>query len=52
MQRSTWFWHSTKTLINLDAYITMCGGGKMAHVETVQVRLHHVPYVQLLAYLK
>ena len=33
------------TLAHLDAYVTMCGGDEMAHLETVQYRLHHVPYV-------
>ena len=36
----------------LDAYITMRGGDKMARLETIQDQLHHVPYVQMLAYLK
>ena len=40
------------TLIHLGAYITMRGGDKMAHLETVQNQLHRVPYVQMLAYLK
>ena len=40
------------TLTCLDAYITMHSGDKMAHLETIQDRLHHVPYVQMLAYLK
>ena len=40
------------TFAHLDAYVTMCGGDKMAHLETVQDRLHCVPYVQMLAYLK
>ena len=40
------------TLTHLDAYVTMRGGNKMAHLETVQDRLHHVPYVQMLVYLK
>ena len=39
------------TLSCLDAYITICGGDKMAHLETVQDQLHHIPYVQMLAYL-
>ena len=33
------------TLARLDAYITMHGGDEMAHLETVQDRLHCVPYV-------
>ena len=28
------------TLSHLDAYITMHGGEKIAHLETIQVRLH------------
>ena len=40
------------TLARLDAYITMHGGDKMAHLETFQDQLHHVPYIQMLAYLK
>ena len=40
------------TLICLDAYVTMSGGDKMAHLETVQDWLRHIPYVQMLAYLK
>ena len=30
----------------------MRGGDEMAHLETIQDRLHWVPYVQMLAYLK
>ena len=33
------------TLAHLDAYFTMRGGDKMAHLETIQDRLRHVPYV-------
>ena len=33
------------TLTRLDAYVTMHGGDKMAHLETVQDRLRCVPYV-------
>ena len=40
------------TLARLDAYITMRGGDEMAHLETIQDRLRHIPYVQMLAYLK
>ena len=40
------------TLTRLDAYITMHGGDKMASLETIQDQLHHVPYIQMLAYLK
>ena len=40
------------TLTRLDAYVTMCGGDKMARLETVQNRLRQVPYIQMLAYLK
>ena len=31
------------TLTHLDAYVTMHGGDKMAHLETIQDRLHHIP---------
>ena len=40
------------TLACLETYITMRGGDEMACLETIQDRLHHVPYVQMLAYLK
>ena len=40
------------TLTCLDAYITICGGDKMAHLENIQDRLRWVPYVQMLAHLK
>ena len=40
------------TLTHLDAYITMYGDDKMAHLETIQERLHCVPYIQILAYLR
>ena len=40
------------TLAHLDAYVTMRGGDEMARLETIQDRLRHVPYVQMLAYLK
>ena len=43
---------SQDTLARLDTYVTMCGGDKMAHLETIQDRLRHAPYVQMLAYLK
>ena len=33
------------TLTHLDTYIIMCGGDKMACLETVQDRLHRIPYV-------
>ena len=33
------------TLTHLDAYTTMHGGDKMAHLETIQDQLHQVPYV-------
>ena len=33
------------TLAHLDAYITTHGGDEMAHLETVQNRLRHVPYI-------
>ena len=36
------------TLSRLDAYVTMCGGDKMAHLETIQDRLRHIPYIQML----
>ena len=40
------------TLAQLDAYITMRGGDKMARLETIQDQLRCIPYVQMLAYLK
>ena len=40
------------SLACLDAYVTMHGGDKMARLETVQDWLRHVPYVQMLVYLK
>ena len=40
------------TLARRDTYITMRGGDEMARLETVQDRLCHIPYVQMLAYLK
>ena len=33
------------TLARLDAYVTMRGGDEMARLETIQDRLHHIPYV-------
>ena len=33
------------TLARLDAYVTMRGGDKMAHQETIQDRLCRIPYV-------
>ena len=33
------------TLTRLDAYVTMRGGDEMARLETIQDRLHRVPYV-------
>ena len=32
-------------LAHLDTYVTMRGGDEMARLETVQDRLHCVPYV-------
>ena len=40
------------TLTHPDAYISMHDSDKMAHLETAQDWLCHVPYVQILAYLK
>ena len=40
------------TLSHLDAYTTMHMGDEMAHLEIIQDRLCHVPYIQMLAYLK
>ena len=40
------------TFARLDTYVTMHGGDEMAHLETIRDRLHRVPYVQILAYLK
>ena len=39
------------TLSHQDAYVTMRGSDKMAHLETIQDRLYHIPYIQMLAYL-
>ena len=33
------------TLTHLDTYITMRGGNKMAHLETIQDQLHHREYL-------
>ena len=33
------------TLAHLDTYVTMRGGDEMARLETVQDRLHRIPYV-------
>ena len=41
-----------ETLNHLDACFTMHGGDKMAHLETIQDRLCHIPYIQMLVYLK
>ena len=32
-------------LAHLDAYVTMRGGDKMAHLDTIQDQLHQVPYI-------
>ena len=40
------------TLAHLDAYVTMCGSDKMTHLETIQDQLRHIPYIQMLVYLK
>ena len=40
------------TLSCLDACVTICGGDKMGHLETIQDRLRCFPYVQMLVYLK
>ena len=40
------------TLARLDTYVTMHGGNKMAHLETIQDWLRCIPYIQTLAYLK
>ena len=40
------------TLTRLDAYVTMHGGDDIVHLETVQDRICHIPYVQMLANLK
>ena len=39
-------------LSHLDAYVSIRGGDKMAHLEIVQDRLWCIPYVQILVYLK
>ena len=33
------------TLVRLNTYVTMHGGDEMARLETVQDRLHRVPYI-------
>ena len=33
------------TLARLDTYVTMHGGDEMARLETVQDRLHRIPYI-------
>ena len=33
------------TLTHLDTYLTMRGGDKMAHLETIHDWLHRVPFV-------
>ena len=40
------------TLWNLDAYIMLQGGEKMAHLETMPNRLRCITYAQMLSYLK
>ena len=40
------------TLTCLEAYVTMHDGDEMAHLQTIQDQLRHIPYVQMLAYLK
>ena len=40
------------TLAHLDVYTTMCSSDKMARLETIHNRLRHIPYVQMLVYLK
>ena len=40
------------TLTHLDTYLTMHNSDEIAHLETIQDRLCHVPYIQMLAYLK
>ena len=53
MPRSILSWHQNQdTLAHLDAYLTMRGGDKMAHMEIIQDQLHRIPYVQMLVYLK
>ena len=40
------------TLSYVQAYVTMCGSDEMAHLETIQDRLHCIPYILMLAFLK
>ena len=40
------------TLSHLNAYVTMHGVDEMACLKPIQDRLRHLPYVQMLAYLK
>ena len=39
------------SLTHLDTYVTMCGVDKMARLETIKDRLHHIPYIQIWVYL-
>ena len=39
------------TLTCLVTYVTMHDGDEMVRLETIQDRLHRVPYVQMLVYL-
>ena len=40
------------TPTHLDTYVLMHWGDQMAHLETIQDRLHCVQYIQMLVYLK
>ena len=40
------------TLTHLDAYVTMHGGDEVTHLETIQDRLHCIPYVHMFVHLK
>ena len=40
------------TLQNLEAYVTLQGGEKMAQLKTMPNRLRRITYAQMLSYLK
>ena len=40
------------TLSYLDAYVTMQGSEKIAHLDTIQDRLRYLLYIQMLVYPK
>ena len=40
------------TLSHMEIYVTMRGGDEMARLDTIQDRLHYIPYILMLVYLK